>query len=131
MVLYANVFSDKEEELFGNFTVSGAHFYRDFDPENRENSVLKVSTWSTAYNLPSTTVILGNRISRTASSYEFRMKYRFDVVPWLFWPKYFTLQLCAKNDVPLLSLSFSTVGHNPKGGGSASRICISAPDGKA
>ena len=130
MVLYANVFSDKDEERFGNSMVSGAHFYRDLDPENKENAVLKVSTWSTIYNLPSTMGILGNKISHTTSSYEFRMKYRFDVVPWLYWPKYFTLQLCAKNDIPILSLYFVTVGHDPNGGGSASRLCISLSDGK-
>ncbi len=130
MILYANVFSDSEEEIFGNATVSGAHFYQDNDPENRENKVLKVSTWNTITNLPSTTHISGNKISHNVSCCEFEMKYRFDVIPWLFWPRYFTLQLRAKNDVPLLSISFSASDHNPAGGGSASKVAMSIQDGE-
>ena len=102
MVLYANIFSDSEEELFGMGKVSGAHFYQENDPENAKNKVLKVFTWNTITNLPSTTRISGNRISHAVSCCEFNMKYRVDLIPWLFWPRYFGLELRAKNDVPLL-----------------------------
>ena len=125
MVLYANVFSDNEEELFGMGKVSGAHFYQDIDPKDPKNKVLKVFTWNTITNLPSTTRIAGNRISHTVKCCEFSMKYRFDVVPWLFWPRYFILEFRAKNDVPLLQIDFSAVDHKPEGGGSASKIAMS------
>ena len=130
MKLYANVFSDKDEEQFGNAMVSGAHFYRENDPENRENKVLKVSTWSTNYNLPSTMRIIGNKISKSHTSCEFSMKYRFDVIPWLFWPKYFTLQFRAKNDVPIVSISFNAYDHDHRGGGCAKKLIMKDSDGK-
>ena len=127
MLLYANVFSDKEEEEFGTAT-SGAHFYQDTDPENDENKVLKVLTRNTIYNLPSKTNISGNRIAHTPTCCEFEMRYRFDTVPWVFWPKYFTLNFCAKNDIPVFSISFATVDHRPEGGGPARKICMRLDD---
>ena len=124
MVLYANIFSDSEEELFGMGKVSGAHFYQENDPENAKNKVLKVFTWNTITNLPSTTRISGNRISHAVSCCEFNMKYRFDVIPWLFWPRYFVLEFRAKNDVPLLKIDFSATDHKPEGGGCATKIAM-------
>ena len=130
MVLYANKFSDSDEENFGMGKVSGAHFHHDTDPQNPKNKVLKVSTWNTITNLPSTTRIAGNRISTSVSCCEFAMKYRFDVVPWVFWPRYFALEFRAKNDVPAIQIIFSTVDHKPEGGGAATKIAMSIGAGE-
>ena len=130
MILYANVFSDKDEESFGVGKVSGAHFHRENDPENPKNKVLRVSTWNTITNLPSTTHVAANKLSSSASCCEFRMKYRFDVIPWLFWPKYYTLELRAKNGTPIISITFSASDHNPEGGGTASKIAMSVNGGE-
>ena len=127
MLLYANVFSDKEEEEFGTAT-SGAHFYQDTDPENSENRVLKVLTRNTMYSLPSKTTIVSNRIAHNPTCGEFEMRYRFDTVPWLFWPRYFTLNLCAKNDISVFSIAFATIDHRPEGGGPARKMCMRLDD---
>ena len=128
MVFYANVFSDSDEEAFGMTKVSGAHFFQDIDPENAKNKVLKVFTWNTITNLPSTTRISANRLSPTVSCCEFEMKYRFNVIPWLFWSRYYVLELRAKNDVPQLSVVFSAIDHKPEGGGTASKLAMRIED---
>ena len=130
MTIYANIFSDKDEEIFGMGKVSGAHFHQENDPENSKNKVLRVSTWNTITNLPSTTRISANKISASVNCCEFMMKYRFEVIPWLFWPKYYTLEFRAKNDVTVASLTFSAIDHNPDGGGTASKIAMSVNGGK-
>ncbi len=127
MIVYANVFSDDDEEKYGIADVSGAHFYQDADPKNSENKALKVHTCPSDSLLNSTVHIACAPLDGASGS-EFEMKYYFEPLPWLISPLYFTLELRSPANVKLLSLRFEAVGFLPEG--SASKIAIKTEDGR-
>ncbi len=128
MLVYATVKTDHDEAIYGIGKSCGTHFYQADDPKNPKNKVLKVVTRTTSTTLNSTTNITGALLSESPTACEFEMRYYFETIPWLYNPKYFTIEFISKSNSIPFALRFEAMNYSA--GASSSELMIRREGGE-